>query len=106
MIVYQRTGAAVAMQAGRADDLVFDIPALIEFVTGSLTLEPGDVISTGTPAGVGVFHRPPVYLEPGDVAIVEVEGIGRIESPIADADGRVRRHRADTDRDLRRRRCG
>ena len=82
-------GVPVAMQAGRADDLVFDIPALIEFVTGSLTLEPGDVISTGTPAGVGVFHRPPVYLEPGDVAIVEVEGIGRIESPIADADGRV-----------------
>lgn len=80
-------GHEVAMQDGLTSDLVFDIPALIEFVSGAITLEPGDVIATGTPSGVGVFRHPPVYLEPGDVARVEIEGVGSVENPVVDADG-------------------
>jgi 2-keto-4-pentenoate hydratase/2-oxohepta-3-ene-1,7-dioic acid hydratase in catechol pathway len=72
------------MQASRTSDLVFDIPTLIEYVSAVITLEPGDLISTGTPAGVGVFRDPPVYLEPGDRARIEIEGIGRVENPIVD----------------------
>ncbi len=77
-------GRAIPMQASRTSDLVFDIPTLIEFVSAVITLEPGDLISTGTPAGVGVFRDPPVYLEPGDRARIEIEGIGRVENPIVD----------------------
>jgi 2-keto-4-pentenoate hydratase/2-oxohepta-3-ene-1,7-dioic acid hydratase in catechol pathway len=47
-----------------------------------MTLEPGDVVSTGTPAGVGVFRQPPVFLQPGDVVVLEIEGIGRLENPV------------------------
>ena len=47
-----------------------------------MTLEPGDVVSTGTPAGVGVFRKPPVFMQPGDVVSVEVDGIGRLENPV------------------------
>lgn len=79
-------GRPIPMQDGRTADLLFDIPALIEHVSAVITLEPGDVISTGTPSGVGVFRDPPVYLLPGDVARVEVEGVGAVESPVVDAD--------------------
>ncbi|HET7026508.1 MAG TPA: fumarylacetoacetate hydrolase family protein [Candidatus Limnocylindrales bacterium] len=75
-------GRALLMQDGTTADMIFDIPALIEFVSASITLEPGDVISTGTPAGVGVFRDPPLFLEPGDRVRVEVEGIGSVENPI------------------------
>jgi acylpyruvate hydrolase len=47
-----------------------------------MTLEPGDVVSTGTPAGVGVFRKPQVFLKPGDVARLEIEGIGILENPV------------------------
>ena len=47
-----------------------------------MTLEPGDVVSTGTPAGVGAFRKPPVFLKPGDVVRLEVEGIGVLENPV------------------------
>jgi len=72
------------MQEGTTADLVFGIPALIEFVSSVITLEPGDVISTGTPAGVGVFREPPVFLEPGDRVRCEIPGIGRVENPVID----------------------
>jgi 2-keto-4-pentenoate hydratase/2-oxohepta-3-ene-1,7-dioic acid hydratase in catechol pathway len=75
-------GEPQPMQDGTTADLVFGIPALIEFVSAVITLEPGDVISTGTPAGVGVFRQPPVFLEPGDRVRCEVEGIGAVENPI------------------------
>jgi 2-keto-4-pentenoate hydratase/2-oxohepta-3-ene-1,7-dioic acid hydratase in catechol pathway len=75
-------GQAVAMQDGTTADMVFDIPALIEFVSAVITLDPGDVISTGTPAGVGVFREPPVFLEPGDRVRCEVPGVGRVENPV------------------------
>lgn len=77
-------GREVLMQDGTTADMIFRIPALIEFVSAVITLEPGDVISTGTPAGVGVFRDPPVFLEPGDHVRVEVEGIGSVENPVID----------------------
>ena len=51
---------------------------------GHITLDPGDLIATGTPAGVGVFRDPPVFLEPGDRVRCEIEGIGTVENPIVD----------------------
>ena len=77
-----QAGTAVLMQDGNTADMIHRIPELIEFVSASISLEPGDVISTGTPAGVGVFRTPPVFLEPGDRVRVEVEGIGSVENPI------------------------
>ena len=77
-------GRPILMQDGTTANMIFDIPTLIEFITASITLEPGDVIATGTPAGVGVFRDPPVFLEPGDAVRVEVEGVGAIENPIID----------------------
>lgn len=79
-------GMPMLMQDGNTSDMIFRIPELIEFVTASISLEPGDVISTGTPAGVGVFRTPPVFLEPGDQVRVEIEGIGSVENPIVAAD--------------------
>jgi 2-keto-4-pentenoate hydratase/2-oxohepta-3-ene-1,7-dioic acid hydratase in catechol pathway len=72
------------MQDGSTADLIWDVPALIESISASITLELGDVIATGTPAGVGVYRDPPVFLEPGDRARCEIEGIGRVENPIVD----------------------
>jgi 2-keto-4-pentenoate hydratase/2-oxohepta-3-ene-1,7-dioic acid hydratase in catechol pathway len=79
-------GAPMLMQDGHTADMIFKIPQLIEFVSASISLEAGDVISTGTPAGVGVFRTPPVFLEPGDRVRVEIEGIGSVENPIVAAD--------------------
>ncbi|SDW48079.1 fumarylacetoacetate hydrolase family protein [Paenibacillus sp. CF384] len=62
--------------------MLFDIPTLIEAISAFTTLEPGDVISTGTPAGVGTFRNPPAYLVPGDTVVVEVEGIGKLENQV------------------------
>ena len=80
-----QAGQPIMMQDGRTGDLLFGIPELIEFVSRSITLEPGDIISTGTPAGVGVFRDPPIFLEPGDRVRVEIEGIGSVENPVIDA---------------------
>ena len=72
------------MQDGTTADMIWDVPALIAYISGSLTLEPGDVIATGTPSGVGVFRDPPVFLEPGDRVRCEIEGIGSLENPVVD----------------------
>jgi 2-keto-4-pentenoate hydratase/2-oxohepta-3-ene-1,7-dioic acid hydratase in catechol pathway len=77
-------GREVAMQDGTTADMIFDIPALLEFVSSAITLAPGDVIATGTPSGVGVFRHPPIFLEPGDRVRVEVESIGSVENPVVD----------------------
>jgi 2-keto-4-pentenoate hydratase/2-oxohepta-3-ene-1,7-dioic acid hydratase in catechol pathway len=79
------TGRPIAMQEGTTADMLFTIPELIEFVSAVITLEPGDLVITGTPSGVGVFRDPPIFIEPGDRVIVEAEGIGRVENPIVDA---------------------
>ncbi len=77
-------GRGVAMQDGTTADMVWRIPQLIEFVSRAITLEPGDLIATGTPAGVGVFRTPPIFLEPGDRVRCEVEGLGTVENPVVD----------------------
>jgi 2-keto-4-pentenoate hydratase/2-oxohepta-3-ene-1,7-dioic acid hydratase in catechol pathway len=64
-------------------DLIFDIPTLIEAISAAITLEPGDVIATGTPAGVGIGSVPPVFLKTGDVVRIEVPGIGVLENRVA-----------------------
>lgn len=69
-------------QAGSTSEWLFPIPVLIEFLTRIITLEPGDVVSTGTPAGVGCFRRPELYLQPGDEVTIEAEGIGRLTNPV------------------------
>ncbi|HYM83917.1 MAG TPA: fumarylacetoacetate hydrolase family protein [Candidatus Dormibacteraeota bacterium] len=75
-------GREIPMQDGTTADMIFRIPDLIEFVSAVITLEPGDLLITGTPAGVGVFRDPPVFLQPGDRVRVEVEGIGKVENPV------------------------
>ncbi len=64
-------------------DLIFDIPTLIEAISAAITLEPGDVIATGTPAGVGIGFNPPKFLTQGDVIRIEVSGIGVLENAVA-----------------------
>ncbi|MGQ9896884.1 MAG: fumarylacetoacetate hydrolase family protein [Acidobacteriota bacterium] len=66
------------MQASNTREMIFDIPYLIWFLSQSMTLEAGDVISTGTPGGVGVFRQPPLFLQPGDNVAIIVEGIGTL----------------------------
>src|SRR5687767_5440225 len=74
------------MQDGSTSDWVFPLPRLLSFLSHVMTLEPGDVVSTGTPAGVGAFRKPPVFLNPGDVARLEIEGIGTLENGVVESD--------------------
>ncbi len=71
------------MQDWNTRDMIFDVPALIEFLSGSTTLLPGTVILTGTPHGVGMARKPPVWLAPGDLVTVEIESIGALSNPVA-----------------------
>ena len=71
------------MQDSNTSQLIFRIPQLIEFITQSITLEPGDVIATGTPAGVGFARKPPVFLKPGDVMDLTIEKIGGLGNRVA-----------------------
>ena len=64
------------MQDGNTDDLIFNIPQLVSYLSHFMTLLPGDIISTGTPAGVGLGFNPPVYLKPGDVVELGIDGLG------------------------------
>ncbi|MCX7799822.1 MAG: fumarylacetoacetate hydrolase family protein [Fimbriimonadales bacterium] len=70
------------MQDWTTADLIFDVPALLEFLTADTTLPPGTVILTGTPHGVGMARNPPVWLRPGDSITVWVEGIGELTNPV------------------------
>lgn len=70
-------------QQSNTRELIFNIPALIEYLSSVFTLEPGDVVSTGTPAGVGFSYNPPRWLKPGDQAVVRVEGLGELSNPVA-----------------------
>lgn len=70
------------LQDSTTNELIFKIPELIEFLSASITLEPGDVIATGTPPGVGFARKPPVFMKDGDVAEVEIEGLGILSNPV------------------------
>jgi 2-keto-4-pentenoate hydratase/2-oxohepta-3-ene-1,7-dioic acid hydratase in catechol pathway len=74
------------VQSATTAQFIFDVPAVIEFVSSWLTLEAGDLICTGTPGGVGAARKPPLWLKPGDVVEVEIEGIGTLRNPVV-ADG-------------------
>ena len=82
-------GSPFQMQDGNTSDLLFGVAELVSIVSQEVTLDPGDVIVTGTPSGVGVFREPQVFLEPGDLVTVEVEHIGSLTNPITDEDGRA-----------------
>jgi 2-keto-4-pentenoate hydratase/2-oxohepta-3-ene-1,7-dioic acid hydratase in catechol pathway len=70
------------LQDGNTDDMLFKIPTLIETISEVMTLLPGDIIVTGTPAGVGLGRKPPVWMKPGDVCEIELEGVGLLSNPI------------------------
>ena len=72
------------MQDWNTDDMIFDIPTLIEFLSGSTVLSPGTVILTGTPHGVGMARNPPVLLKDGDSVTIEIEKIGRLTNPVVE----------------------
>ena len=71
-------------QESTTAEMIWDVPALVSFVSHAITLEPGDVVATGTPAGVGHFQDPPRYLADGDVMACEIEGIGVLSNTIRD----------------------
>ena len=71
------------MQDSSTDDLIFDVPTLIHELSKVMTLDPGDVIITGTPSGVAMARKPPNWLKPGDVCEIEIEKIGVLRNPIA-----------------------
>ena len=73
------------MQDSNTGNMIFGVRELIAFITARITLEEGDVISTGTPDGVGAFRPEPVFLKPGDVMTVTVEGIGSLTNPVVRA---------------------
>jgi acylpyruvate hydrolase len=70
------------MQSASTSDLIFDVATLVSTISEAMTLAPGDIIVTGTPAGVGGMRKPQVFMKPGDVCEVEVEGIGLLRNPI------------------------
>jgi 2-keto-4-pentenoate hydratase/2-oxohepta-3-ene-1,7-dioic acid hydratase in catechol pathway len=70
------------MQSSNTSRMIFSIPFLIYYISQGITLEPGDVISTGTPEGVGSFRNPPVFLKPGDVVEVKIEELGTLRNPV------------------------
>lgn len=79
-------------QESSTADMIWDVRTLLAFITASITLEPGDVVATGTPAGVGHFHDPPRYLVGGDVLGCEIEGIGTLENQVVDEQPRATDH--------------
>ena len=74
------------LQSSNTKNLIFPIPTIIAYLSEAMTLEPGDVIATGTPSGVGFVRKPPRYIKPGDVVEVRIEGLGKLANPaIAEA---------------------
>ena len=71
------------LQDSNTKELIFKIPELIAFLSASITLEPGDVVATGTPPGVGFARKPPIFMKDGDTAEVEIEGLGILSNPVA-----------------------
>jgi 2-keto-4-pentenoate hydratase/2-oxohepta-3-ene-1,7-dioic acid hydratase in catechol pathway len=74
----------VAVQDWNTDDMIFDVPSIISFLSASTTLLPGTVILTGTPHGVGMARTPPLWMKPGDTVTIEIEKIGSLTNPVLD----------------------
>jgi 2-keto-4-pentenoate hydratase/2-oxohepta-3-ene-1,7-dioic acid hydratase in catechol pathway len=70
------------MQDSNTSNMIFGVAEVVSFISQAITLEPGDLIITGTPAGVGAFRDPPVWLKPGDEITIEIDGVGSISSPV------------------------
>jgi 2-keto-4-pentenoate hydratase/2-oxohepta-3-ene-1,7-dioic acid hydratase in catechol pathway len=70
------------MQDSSTANMVFGVADIVSFVSQAITLEAGDLIATGTPAGVGAFRDPPVFMQPGDEVTIEIEGIGALTNPV------------------------
>jgi acylpyruvate hydrolase len=70
------------LQDSNTGQLIFKVPELVEFLSSFVTLEPGDVVATGTPPGVGFARKPPIFMKPGDIAEVEIEGLGVLSNPV------------------------
>jgi 2-keto-4-pentenoate hydratase/2-oxohepta-3-ene-1,7-dioic acid hydratase in catechol pathway len=70
------------MQHANTNDFIFDIPTILSYVSQIMTLEPGDIIATGTPSGVGDARQPQVFLKPGDIVQVEIAELGVLENPV------------------------
>lgn len=70
------------MQDSNTSNQIFGVADVVSFVSQAITLEPADLIITGTPAGVGAFRDPPVWLQPGDEIVIEIDGVGRISNPV------------------------
>jgi acylpyruvate hydrolase len=75
------------MQSDNTGNMIFPVAETIAYITQGMTLEPGDIIMTGTPSGVGAARKPPVWMKNGDVCEIEIEGIGVLSNPIADEKG-------------------
>jgi len=73
------------LQDSSTSNMIFGVAEIVSFVSQAITLEPGDLIITGTPAGVGAFRKPPVWLQPGDEITIEIDGVGSITNPVAAA---------------------
>ncbi len=73
----------VTMQESNTRNLIFKVPELVSYASRVLTLEPGDVIATGTPAGVGFTRKPPVFMKPGDVVEIDLEGVGTLRNRVS-----------------------
>jgi 2-keto-4-pentenoate hydratase/2-oxohepta-3-ene-1,7-dioic acid hydratase in catechol pathway len=73
------------LQDSNTDKMIFGVRDLISFISRGITLEPGDVISTGTPHGVGFARKPPIFLKAGDEVVVEIDGVGRLSNPVTAA---------------------
>jgi acylpyruvate hydrolase len=73
------------MQSGNTKTFIFDVRYIVSYLSGLMTLSPGDLIATGTPPGVGVGMKPPVFMQPGDVCRMEITGLGSLENPIKEA---------------------
>jgi 5-carboxymethyl-2-hydroxymuconate isomerase len=73
------------VQEAPTSNMIFSVAQIVAFISEAITLEPGDLILTGTPAGVGIFRDPELLLQPGDEVTVEIEGLGTLTNPVAAA---------------------